>query len=75
MRTTLTIDDDILAAARGIARRKQQTIGQVVSQLARTALHPAAPVSERNGVPLLPVRHPDAIVTLGIVNALRDELP
>jgi hypothetical protein len=40
-----------------------------------------APVSstsggaERNGVPLLPVRDTGVIVTLDIVNALRDELP
>lgn len=29
----------------------------------------------RNGVPLLPVSNPDAVVTLEIVNRLRDEAP
>jgi hypothetical protein len=75
MRTTLAIDDDVLLAARAIARQRHQTIGQVVSELARKSLHPPAPSVERDGVPLLPVRRPDAVVTLDIVNALRDELP
>jgi hypothetical protein len=75
MRTTITIDDDVLAAAKAIARQKNQTIGKVVSELARNSLHPPAASAERNGVPLLPVRRPNAIVTLDIINALRDELP
>ena len=75
MRTTLAIDDDVLTAAKAIARQKNQTVGKVVSELARHSLHPPASGSERNGVPLLPVRRPDAIVTLDIVNALRDESP
>jgi hypothetical protein len=45
-----------------------------VSDLARRALrHPHAPES-RNGVPLLPVSDPKAVVTLETVNAMRDEL-
>lgn len=75
MRTTLTMDDDILLAARAIARQRNQTIGQVVSELVRHALRPPAAAAKRNGVPLLPVRRPDAVVTLEIVNALRDESP
>ena len=74
MRTTLAIDDDVLAAAKAIAEQKNQTLGQVVSELARKSLRPPAASKERNGVPLLPVR-PNARVTLEIVNALRDELP
>ena len=75
MRTTLAIDDDVLAAAKAIARQRHQTVGQVVSELARKSLRPPAASAERNGIPLLPVRRRDAIVTLDIVNALRDELP
>ena len=73
MRTTLAIDDDVLVAARAIAQQRNQTIGQVVSELARESLHPPAASAERNGVPLLPARRPRAVVTLDIVNALRDE--
>jgi hypothetical protein len=43
--------------------------------LARNSLRPAAALGERNGIPLLPVRRPAAIVTLDVVNALRDEGP
>jgi hypothetical protein len=75
MRTTLAIDDDVLAAAKALARQRNRSVGQVVSELARNSLRPPAPSAERNGVPLLPVRRPDAIVTLDIVNALRDESP
>jgi len=75
MRTTLAIDDDVLAAAKVIARQKNQTVGKVVSELARHSLCPPATGLERNGVPLLPVRRPNAIVTPNVVSALRDEAP
>lgn len=75
MRTTIAIDDDVLAAAKAIARQHNQTIGKVVSELARNSLPPPIASTERNGIPLLPVRRPNAVVTLEIVNALRDESP
>lgn len=75
MRTTLAIDDDVLTAAKAIAQQQHTSVGRVVSDLARRALRrPRAPAS-RNGVPLLPVSDPQAVVTLETVNALRDELP
>ncbi len=75
MRTTLTIDDDVLTAAKAIAQQTDRTIGEVLSDLARSALRPKSQVRERNGIQLLPVRNPQAIVTPEIVNRLRDELP
>jgi hypothetical protein len=75
MRTTLAIDDDVLTAAKAIAKQKRQTVGQVVSELARTALRPSATLRVRNGVPLLPVRKKGVVVTNEMVNQLRDELP
>lgn len=77
MRTTLTIDDDVLAAARAAAEREQRSVGEVISTLARRGLHAAAaPVTaERNGIPLLPRRDAATPVTLELVNQLRDELP
>jgi hypothetical protein len=75
MRTTIAIDDDVLAAAKAIARQRHQTVGKVVSELARNSLRPPTPATERNGVPLLPVRRADVIVTPEIINALHDELP
>lgn len=38
MRTTLDIADDILLAAKDLARREQKTAGQVISELARKGL-------------------------------------
>jgi hypothetical protein len=74
MRTTIAIDDDVLTAARAIARQRKQTVGKIVSELARHSLRSPAARTERNGVPLLPVREEGVIVTPEIVNALCDEL-
>lgn len=38
MRTTLDIADDVLAAAKDLARRQNRTAGEVLSDLARRAL-------------------------------------
>lgn len=38
MRTTLDIEDDILLAAKEMARREHLSAGQVISRLARLAL-------------------------------------
>ena len=38
MRTTLDIDDDVLQAAKDLARRKKKTAGAIISELARQAL-------------------------------------
>lgn len=75
MRTTLDIDDDILQAAREIARRKGVTMGQVLSDLSRQALTRPVETETRNGVPLFPIKPDAKIVTLEHVNELRDEIP
>jgi hypothetical protein len=74
MRTTLAIDDDVLIAAKAIARQRRQSIGEVVSDLARRALRRPQPLKMRNGIPLLPRDDDQAVVTLETLNALRDEL-
>jgi hypothetical protein len=74
MRTTLTIDDDVLDAAKAIAERRNQTVGEVLSELARAALRPPASAGARNGIPLLPQGGGGAIVTPAVVKALQDEL-
>jgi hypothetical protein len=38
MRTTLDIDDDVLRAAKELARREKKTAGEVISELTRKAL-------------------------------------
>jgi hypothetical protein len=77
MRTTLAIDDDILATAKHLAERDRKTIGEVISDLARQGLARTARSAppERNGVPLLPSRRGATTITPELVNHLRDELP
>ena len=75
MRTTLNVDDDVFFAAKELAERQRVTLGKAVSILLRRALTSSIPSQTRNGIPLFP-RQPDAgIVTLEMVNRLRDEEP
>ena len=75
MRTTLDLDEDILLAAKEIARQRGDTVGHVVSDLARQALTRRASVSKKHGLPLFPVQPNAGVVTLELVNHLRDETP
>lgn len=75
MCTTLTIDDDVLTAAKAIAEQKKRPVGEIISELARKSLARPRPAARRNGIPLLSPRPGTAPVTLEIVNALRDDLP
>lgn len=43
MRTTLDIDDDVLAAAKELAKAQKTTAGEVISELARKALTTPTP--------------------------------
>lgn len=47
MRTTLTIDDDVLNAAKERAKRERRSVGEVLSELARDGLTRSAPRAER----------------------------
>ncbi|MBI3150410.1 MAG: antitoxin [Betaproteobacteria bacterium] len=47
MRTTLDIDDDVLALAKELARRERKSAGQVISELAKRALTQTVPPNER----------------------------
>ena len=74
MRTTLMIEDDVFVAVKGLALAQHQSIGAVLSALARQSLRPnVVSGGVRNGVPLL-VSAQSKSVTPKIVNQLRDEL-
>ena len=76
MRTTLSIDDDVLAAAKEIASRQHKTVGEIISVLSRQALqNNVSQRKYRNGVPLLPIQPNVRPVTTEYINKLRDELP
>ena len=74
VRTTLDVDDDVLHAAKEIARNRGTTAGRVLSDLARQALEPKQARRVRNGVPLMPRRAKGSPrPNLELVNRLRDE--
>ena len=75
MRTTLDIEEDVLLAAKEIARQKKMTAGRVLSELARQSLTRKSLVSKKHGLPLFPIQPDAGIVTLELVNQLRDEMP
>ncbi len=77
MRTTLEIADDVLLAAKELARRQKKTAGQMISELARKGL--IATTSSRSarkaeklfGFEPFPSR--GGIVTNEIIDKLRHE--
>lgn len=77
MRTTLAIDDDVLAAARERAAREGRSLGEVVSALARRGLAarsteaPADQHRERHGFRPLPPR--GRPITNTEIDRLREE--
>lgn len=73
MRTTVSIDDDVLRAARQLADAKGQTLGRALSDLARASLTRGSASGSRNGVLLLPVDETATGATLDEVNRLRDD--
>lgn len=74
MRTTVDIEDDVLLAAKDMARREHLTAGQVISRLARMALtarlDPQQAAPTVGGFRPLPAR--GALVTNEQINALRE---
>jgi hypothetical protein len=73
MRTTIDIEDDVLATAKEMARHEHSSTGQVISRLARLALttRPGAQaVPSVAGFRPLPGR--GVLVSNAQVNALRD---
>jgi hypothetical protein len=67
VRTTLTIDDDVLAAAKQFADSRGLTL------LARATLTERRRFDTRNGIVLLPATPNADAATLEDVNALRDD--
>ena len=76
MRTTLTIDDDLLEAARALAQQRRVSLGQVVSELLRKGLSPT-PGFERNkrgNFPTFAVPEAGRPITLETVKRAEEEL-
>ncbi len=75
MRTTISVDDDVLLAVQERARREKRTAGQVLSELARQALtaQPHALDAGRHGFHPLP--HRGAAVSNTLIDRLREDDP
>jgi hypothetical protein len=74
MRTTLEIADDVLLAAKQMAKARNTTAGEVLSDLARQALMgvpPKEPPEYRGGFRLLP--RTGTIITPDLVKKLMEE--
>lgn len=79
MRTTLDIDNDVLGAAKELARKQNASAGQVVSQLLRQALTGQAEtsaISKKSKAASVAGFHPfpagKTVVTNEAVNRLRE---
>jgi hypothetical protein len=77
MRTTLSIDDDVLLAVKERARRENRTAGEVLSELARHALTQQQSSTASGRAEALygfePFEHRGPAVSNAFVVRLRDE--
>ncbi len=72
MRTTLELDDTVLAVARAIARDEGISLGAAVSKLAERGLRGESPTSA-SGFPVFTAPMDPAPITVEIVNDHRDD--
>lgn len=77
MRTTLDIANDVLQAAKELARREKKTTGEVISELARSALTapPQAPATRvsKSLHGFRPFGKRGGIVTNELIDKLRED--
>jgi hypothetical protein len=77
MRTTLSLDDDVLLAVKERARRENRTAGEVLSDLARQALTQQQNADPRPGSESFygfePFEHRGPAVSTALVDRLRDD--
>jgi len=78
MRTTLSLDDDVLLAVQERARREKRTAGEVLSDLARQALTGQHRQSEARGTEhhgFLPLPRRGAAISNALIDRLREDEP
>jgi hypothetical protein len=74
MRTTVDIDDDVLAAAKALAASERRSLGKVLSDLVRRGLAPRLVVVEDDGLfPVVRVGSEASPITPDKVRAALDE--
>ena len=76
MRTTLDIEEDVLFAAKDLARREKKSTGRIISELAREGLSSVATVSAREPKAVYgfrPFPKEGRIVSNELINKLRED--
>ena len=76
VRTTLDIEDDVLFAAKDLARRQKKTTGQVISDLARKGLAGADGLTAHAPIAIYgfrPFPKEGRIVSNELINKLRED--
>jgi hypothetical protein len=74
VRTTLSIDEDIMQAARALAAAQRRSLGQVISDLARKGLAPRPErIGSDEGFPVFRVDPGAPVITPEMVSAALDE--
>ena len=73
MRTTVTLDEDVLSAAKGLARAKSVSLGAAISELVRRGLEQARITTDEEGFPIFAVSPGARPITLEDVKRLEDE--
>lgn len=73
MRTTLTLEPDVFAAARKLAEARSESLGKVVSDLIRRGLEAEPPVVSKSGFPVFKVSRKALPLTLADVKRDEDE--
>lgn len=71
MRTTVDLDETVLAVARAKARSEKISLGRAISELALRGLAPG-PVTRRRGFPVFEPT-PGHLITDDLVDRFRDE--
>jgi len=73
MRTTLNLDDDIVRAARSLAREQGRSLGEVLSDLARRGLEPPSELRYERGFPVFVVKEGAGPLTPEMVARAADD--
>jgi len=72
MRTTLDVDEDVMAAARSLAAERGTSIGTALSELARKGLRGGRP-AEEDGLPVFAVEGDAPTITPEMVREAAEE--
>ena len=73
MRTTLAIDDDVLAELKQYSRMRSIPLGRAVTHLVKRALHAEQPTKIVNGLVVFDLPPDSPVVTASQVKSLQSE--